>query len=217
MTRRLSRRHLVFPAAALGAATLAFTVLAQPAPASSHQISSGHWDLVAEYDCATDDIIDVFAENHTSGATKTLANVTFVVNANNSVTPTGNDTGRFSSGPLRVLTDDATQAANGKLVLGFEAEYVNCSDPGPAVTFEEVSSSVPSGERAAAYENTSGTDTDIDTANGTNLNEGVDTSGHEDRRWGFTDDDVSDYAIDVLVTVDASLDSQTETVTFDVD
>ncbi len=216
MTRSIHTR-LTAAAAATGAAAVALVVLATPAPASSHEITSGHWDLVAEYDCGLDEITDFFAEKHGTVDTKVLANVKFVVNSTNSVAATSNDTGRFSSGPLRVLTDDETQVANGKLLLGFEAEYVNCNGQDPDVTFSESSSSVPTGERAAAYEDTVGTDTDVDTANGTNLNQGVTTVGHADRRWGFTDDDATDFEIDIITTVDGSSAFRTETVTFDVD
>lgn len=221
MTRRLSHRHLAAPAAALGAATLAFTVLAQPAPATTHTIDEGHWDLLAEVDCSNGGTIALKAENHEAETTRDLREVVFVVEAptGNSVTPKSNDTGRFTSpDELRVLTDDEAEALNGELVLGFGAEYVNCGSTPPAATFfvDASASTVPTGDRVAAYEDTSGTDTDLDTATGTNLNEGVTTSGHVDRRWGFSD--TESYVVNVVaeVTINGQPRSVDENVSFSV-
>ncbi len=190
MTRSFPRKYLAAPAAALGAAALAFTVLAQPAPASSHQISNGHWDLAAEVDCSgATGSITLVAENHDDGTVKQLSNVEFKVDNTNDVAVTSKDSGRFSSGPARVLTHDEAELDNDPnlLLLGFDVEYAaNCGSNTPDVEFRVVSgSTVPTGSRAAAYKNTTGTCTDLDTKTGTCLNQGVVTDTHEDRRWGF--------------------------------
>lgn len=212
MNLRLTRTHRTTTAlvAACAAALLAVVGLAGPAHAAT--ISSGHWDVVAEVDCAAG-TLELLAENHDTGATASLSGTTFAVAGTNSVPATTVDTGRFSSGPLRVLTQDEAQVVNGKLVLGVEAEYENCPTT-PAVTFRvsRTASTVPTGGRAAAYLNTTGTGTQLDTASGSGRNTGVTITGHEDRRWGFATAGAYGVQLTARATLNGALRRTTDKV-----
>ncbi len=216
MTRTFPRKYLTTPAAAIGAAALALTVLAPAASATSHTVAQGHWDLVAVVDCSGTGAVELEAENHATGATRALSATVFEVNSTNTVPLVTSDKNRFDPDPFRVLTHDEAQVPNGKLVLGFEVEYENCGTAKPKVTYKVVSSTVPSGERAAAYKNSAGTSTSLDTATGSGLNQGVVTDTHEDRRWGFSAAGSYGLSVKVEVTPVTQVRTDTEPVSFAV-
>lgn len=204
MTRTLTRTTRASTAvAAVVAALMAVVALAGPAAA----VDTGHYDIAAEIDCVAG-TIDLVAEDHDTETTSPLATTPFEVTGTNTVASTTNDTGRFDSGPLRVLTQDDAQVPNGFFVLGFEAGYDdNCGTTDlPPVTFvvdhSDPDLDVPTGGRAAAYVNDTTSETEFDTDTGGDQNTGVTIDGHEDRRWGF--ETAGQYTVPVIATVEFS-------------
>ncbi|MGQ0680457.1 MAG: hypothetical protein ACT4OM_12525 [Actinomycetota bacterium] len=216
INRRLATLIAALSALALCAALFAALGPAKPAEASSFEINSGHWDLVAEVDCVSE-TIELVAENHDTGTLKQLNSSYFKVTESNDDEQIAADQNRFDPDPLRALSHDEAEVVDGKMVLGFEPEYVNCGTSKPNVTFVRTgTATVPSGGRAAAYQNTPHTNTQIDSSTGTNLNQGVVTDQHEDRRWGFAVAGNYDLAIKASVTLPTGTIDVTETLSFQV-
>lgn len=200
MTRPLTRTPVI--AAALAALITLTAILAgaTPAQAQSTTIDSGHFDVAAEIDCDLE-TIELVAENHVTEVTFDLGTIDFAVDADNADEQTSNDSGRFTSGPLRTLSELDSEIPEDKLVIGFEVGEDNCTQV-PAVTFaiDGANSTVPFGGRAAVYTNTSGTSTLLDTQTGSGLNTGLTITGHQDQRWGFQV--AGAYTLAVTATVD---------------
>lgn len=221
MTRNFPRKYLAAPAAAIGAAALAFTVLAQPAPATTVIVDDEHWDLVAEVDCLAN-TVELLTENHDADppVVQALADTVFEVDEVSDDAQEAADQNRFDPDPLRALSHlEAEAAPDGQLVLGFDVEYdANCEGATPDVTFRVVSgSTLPTGGRAAAYQATPHTNTQLDTSTGTGRNQGLVTDTHEDRRWGFSV--AGDYGVKVRAQANPAGTgnvSDTETVSFAV-
>jgi len=218
MTQTMTRISTRTAAAAAGACAVLALGLAAPAQAAT--ISSGHWDVVAEVDCAAN-TIELHAHNHDTGAEEPLTTATtFSVGAGNAVTSTAKDRARFGgTNPFRVLTQDEDQVPNGKLVIGVEAEYAaNCGASTPLVTIKRSgsTSTSPAGLRGASYLNSNGKQTQIDTATGSGRNVGVVTNGHEDRRWGFTGAGTYNIGLTATATVGGALRTDTGTIRFSV-
>jgi len=215
--RMIRPRTIARPALAAGAAAALAFSLASPAQAAT--ISAGHWDVVAEVDCATN-TIDLHAHEHDGTTEQPLTTATtFTVTGTtgNSVASTANDRAKFGGvNPARVLTQNETLAPP-KLVVGFEAEYVNCGTSRPTVTFvRSGATTVPTGQRAASYLNASGNPTQIDTTTASNRNTGVVTNDHEDRRWGFTGTGTYNIGLKATASVNGSVRSDTGTIRFAV-
>ncbi len=167
-------------------------------------------------DCSTNSV-SLVTENHVTATVQALADTVFEVDSVSDDELVTADQNRFDPDPVRALSHDELEAAtNGKMVLGFEVEYEGCSGT-PNVTFKVVTgSTVPTGARAAAYQNTPQTNTHLDTTSGTDLNQGVVTNQHEDRRWGFSATGDYGVRVETKVTLGGTARTDTETVTFDV-
>lgn len=211
MTRYVRTSTLAGGVVAAGALLLGL------APAASAGIAGQHYDLKANVDCAAR-TVELKGENHATEVEYTLNTLTFDATSSTSVNATSNDTAKFGgTAPLRVLTEDETQAPP-KTVLGAEAEYTNCGSTLPQVTFKRSgTATVPTGGRAAAYANVSGNQTQVDTTTASGRNVGIVTNGHSDRRWGFTA--AGNYALPITASVTFSggvVRSSTDTLRFAV-
>lgn len=180
--------------AALATAGAAFAL----APAANAGIAGQHYDIKANVDCAAKTIA-IKGENHSTEVEYSLNSLTFDATSSSSVAATSNDTAKFGgTTPFRVFTENESLSPP-RSVLGFEAEYINCGTA-PTVTFKRTgTATVPSGGRAAAYANVGGSATQLDTSGASGTNSGVATTGHSDRRWGFTKS--GSYVVPVTVSV----------------
>ncbi|MBE2316665.1 hypothetical protein DVA67_011815 [Solirubrobacter sp. CPCC 204708] len=168
----------------VAAVLAATTFLGVVGSAQAQTISTGHWDVGLEYDCATATFSELHAHNHDTGVEYELADATFAVSGtSNSIWEQQVFGG--SALPVKVIGDGGT------FRVGFAVEPIGTCSP-PSVTFRSVGTpTVPSGLRAAAYrraetDGSASPRTRIDTVTGSNRNLGIAVSDHEDLRWGFT-------------------------------
>jgi hypothetical protein len=204
MTVTARHIHGALAAAALSAA------FAAPAQATPTHVSAGHWDIAAEYDCDTGEVLALHAHNHDEELELELEDTVFDVgSATTSAAPWN---GVFA-GAVRFI--DPTETSP-EYIVGVDVEYVGEAECDDEVVFTASGTTTTTvGARVAGFVGAQAPDTVFDTETGAGENGGIETDTHVDLFWGFTHGSTT-YELPISAEPATGGSPVTETLTFEV-